>query len=69
MKSSKYFKIVIFKEFVQTKAIDVQAFVGNAAGYIDVCFGLSLLQIPYMLEYLFNKYGQKTSDPMGTQIK
>ena len=49
-----------FKEIAQTKAINVETFVGNAGGYIGMFIGCGLLQFPdivsYFLEYLNKKY-------------
>ena len=38
-----------FKEFTQTKAIDLQALIGNVGGYIGLVFGTSIISIlPYI---------------------
>ena len=39
----------IFQEFSQTKAIDLQALIGNVGGYIGLVFGTSLIStLPYI---------------------
>ena len=50
------FNILFFQEFQQTKAIDWQALIGNVSGYVGVCLGFSLLQIPYLFENCFGRY-------------
>ena len=42
-----------FKEFSQTKAIDLQALIGNVGGYIGLVFGTSIISIlPYIKKVL-----------------
>ena len=37
------------------RAIDTQALIGNIGGYIGLCLGYSLLQVPQLLSALFGK--------------
>ena len=46
----------LLQEFRQTKAIDWQALIGNVSGYVGVCLGFSLLQIPKFCENLYLKW-------------
>ena len=44
-----------FQEFTQSRAIDWQALVGNVGGYVGLCLGYALMQIPTFLKGLFEK--------------
>ena len=49
------FVFACFQEFTQTKAIDWQELVGHVGGYVGLCLGYALLQIPSFLKALFGK--------------
>ena len=44
-----------FKEILQTRAIDIQALIGNIGGYIGLCLGYSILQIPDFIVFILCK--------------
>ena len=47
---------IYFQEFKQTQAIDWQKLIGNVGGYVGVCLGYTLLQIPLVLKNLLEKF-------------
>ena len=49
------FLFACFQKFTQTKSIDWQALVGNVGGYVGLCLGYALLQIPSFIRGLFEK--------------
>ena len=44
-----------FKEILQTRAIDIQALIGNIGGYIGLFLGYSILQIPDFVLFILCK--------------
>ena len=45
-----------------TRAIDVNGLIGNIGGYIGLCLGYSILQIPEFVTLLFLKWNKRFSD-------
>ena len=50
-----YFPREHYKEIELVRSLDTQTLIGNAGGYIGLCLGYTILQIPTFLGYLFEK--------------
>ena len=51
-----YFPNEYYKEIKLVRAIDITSLIGNSGGYIGLCLGYTILQIPSLLAYLFGKF-------------
>ena len=62
MLSYKELLIYLKHSFSITRAIDVNGLIGNIGGYIGLCLGYSILQIPEFVTVLFYKWNKRFSD-------
>ena len=51
-----YFPNENYKEIRLVRAFDIQSLIGNAGGYIGLCLGYTILQLPSFFTYLIGKF-------------
>ena len=47
---------IIYEKWLCFREIDMQALIGNVGGYIGLCLGYTILQIPEYLQAVFQRY-------------
>ena len=53
------YQVYIIQKWLCFREIDMQALIGNVGGYIGLCLGYTILQIPEYLQAVFHRYKER----------